>query len=72
MSTKLDIAAIAAAMTMLFTPVLASAMTTAHSKLLPARGASTPVVFAPDGRALGTDPSRAVRFELARDWGRGR
>jgi hypothetical protein len=72
MSTKLNIAAIAATMTVLLTPALASAMTTAHGKVPPPRGAPTPVVVAPDGRVLGTDPSIAVRFELARDSGRGR
>jgi hypothetical protein len=72
MSTRLNVAAVAAAMTVFLTPALASAMTTAHGKVLPARGARTPVVIAPDGRVLGTDPSAAVRFELARDSSRGR
>jgi hypothetical protein len=29
-------------------------------------------IFSPDGRALGTDPDPNVRFELLRDWIRGR
>lgn len=78
MSSKLDVAAIAAAMTALLTPALAFAMTSTHGKALSAQGARaqavvrTPVVVAPDGRVLGTDPSPAVRFELSRDYGRGR
>jgi len=77
MSTKVNIAAVAAAMAVLVTPMLTSAMSAAK---LP-RGAqasavafpSTPAVVSPDGRrVLGTDPSLAVRFELRRDYGRGR
>jgi hypothetical protein len=72
MSAKVNLSAIAAATAVLVTPMFASAMSTAHGKLPLSRGVNTPVVVSPDGRALGTDPSPAVRFELARDWGRGR
>jgi hypothetical protein len=33
-----------------------------------ARGAQTPIVRAPNGRGLGTDPAPAIRGELRRDW----
>jgi hypothetical protein len=36
-----------------------------------ARGVRTPIVRAPDGRYLGTDPDPAIRRELGRDWLRG-
>jgi hypothetical protein len=36
-----------------------------------ARGAQTPIVRAPNGRGLGTDPDPAIRGELRRDWLRG-
>jgi len=70
MPLKVNIAAIVAAMTVLVTPMLASAMTPAK---LAARGVHTPAVVSYDGRrVLGTDPSSYVRFELNRDQGRGR
>ena len=72
MSTKINIAATVAAMTVLITPMLASAMSAANRNLPLPRGVHTPVVVAPDGRVLGTDPSPAVRFELSRDHSRGR
>jgi len=72
MSAKVNLAAIAAATAVLVTPMLASAMTNPHGKVPLQRGVHTPVVVSPEGRVLGTDPSPAVRFELARDWGRGR
>jgi hypothetical protein len=36
-----------------------------------ARGAQTPIVRAPNGPGLGTDPDPAIRGELGRDWLRG-
>jgi hypothetical protein len=72
MSAKVNLTAIAAATAVLVTPMLASAMTTARGKLPPPRSIHTPVVISPEGRVIGTDPSLAVRFELARDYGRGR
>jgi hypothetical protein len=36
-----------------------------------ARGAQTPIVRAPNGHGLGTDPDPAIRGELRRDWLRG-
>src|SRR5258708_8937891 len=51
---------------------IASAMTNPHGKVPLQRGVHTPVVVSPEGRVLGADPSPAVRFDLARDWGRGR
>jgi len=71
MSAKVNLIAIAAATAVLVTPMLASAMSTAQRKL-PAHRADTPVVVYSQGRVLGTDPSPAVRFELNRDWSRGR
>ena len=76
MSTKVNAAAIAAAMAVLITPMLASAMSAAKlprgSRASAVALPSTPAVVSPDGRVLGTDPSLAVRFELRRDYGRGR
>ena len=76
MSTKVNAAAIAAAMAVLITPMLASAMSAAKLPRAARASAvalpSTPAVVSPDGRVLGTDPSLAVRFELRRDYGRGR
>ena len=72
MSTKVNTAAIAVAVTVLITPMLASAMGAAHRNLPLPRGVHTPLVVAPDGRVLGTDPSPAIRFELNRDQSRGR
>jgi hypothetical protein len=71
MFAKFNLTAVAAATAVLVTPMLASAMTTARGKS-PPRGVHTPVVISPEGRVLGTDPSPAVRFELARDYARGR
>ena len=73
MSAKVNLTAIAAAATVIITPMLASAMTAPQRKLPPPPPReNTPVVVSPDGRVLGTDPSLAVRFELNRDWAKGR
>jgi hypothetical protein len=72
MSTKLHVTAIAAATAVLVTPMLASAMTATHGKLRLPRNVHASVVLSPDYRMLGTDPDPAVRFELRRDWARGR
>jgi len=71
MSAKINLIAVAAATAVLAAPMLASAMSVAQPKV-PVHAANTPVIVSPDGRVLGTDPSSAVRFELNRDWSRGR
>jgi hypothetical protein len=60
----LTVAALAAVVS---TPVLAKSRTQ-HAQPAPVHTSTDATVVSPEGRAVGTDPDAAIRFELHRDW----
>ncbi len=65
MNTKTALSALGLAM-LIATPALAQKP--AHRAPAAAYASATPLVVAPEGRVIGTDPDPSIRFELGRDY----